>query len=187
MFREEKGSVVSLIAKLTEVYKWNAAHEYIVAAQFNKTTIANFVRNSKIILRNDAEEMMQRLHHLGIPLIVFSAGIGNIIEMFLQQKLGQMPTNIHIISNMMNFNDKGIVESFSQPLIHTFNKNSSVIPEEVDFFHKVRKRIGFYNSETDNLLNQYLNVYDIVLVRDQTMDVPDYIVQIIAGSHLHFV
>ncbi|KAK6729909.1 hypothetical protein RB195_006765 [Necator americanus] len=190
---------------------WKASHGHIVSAKFDKSTIESFVRNSKIVLRDQAEAMMQRLDQLGIPLVVFSAGIGNIIEIFLQQKLGHMPPNVHIISNMMNFNENGIVVSFSQPLIHTFCKNSSVIRKEAEFFHEFRGRnnvillgdsmgdihmdvgvekngatlkIGFLNSDVDNLLEHYLDVYDVVLVRDQSMQIPDAIVQMIAGDYL---
>ncbi|EYC45681.1 hypothetical protein Y032_0420g1146 [Ancylostoma ceylanicum] len=193
--------------------RWTASHGHIVSAKFDKPTIEGFVRNSKIILRDHAEVMMQRLRHLGIPLVVFSAGIGNIIEIFLQQKFGQMPANVHIISNMMNFNEQGIVVSFSQPLIHTFCKNSSVVRKESEFFHEVNGRtnvillgdsvgdihmdvgvekegptlkIGFLNSDVDNLLEHYLDVFDVVLVRDQSMQIPDAIVQAIAEGYLKF-
>ncbi|KAL6730909.1 hypothetical protein Aduo_001831 [Ancylostoma duodenale] len=192
---------------------WTASHGHIVSAKFDKPTIEGFVRNSKIILRDHADVMMQRLRLLGIPLVVFSAGIGNIIEIFLQQKFGQMPTNVHIISNMMNFNEQGVVVSFSQPLIHTYCKNSSVVRKESEFFHEVSGRnnvillgdsvgdihmdvgvekegptlkIGFLNSDVDNLLDHYLDVFDVVLVRDQSMQIPDAIVQAIALGNLKF-
>ncbi|KAK6047573.1 Pyrimidine 5'-nucleotidase, partial [Cooperia oncophora] len=84
---------------------WNTSHNHIVSARFHRRTVENFVRNSKIILRDQADQMMTRLNQLGVPLVVFSAGIGNIIEMYLEQRLGQIPSNIHIISNMMNFDD----------------------------------------------------------------------------------
>ncbi|VDO11230.1 unnamed protein product [Haemonchus placei] len=60
---------------------------------------------SQGIKRDQAEQMIIRLNQLGVPLVVFSAGIGNIIEMYLEQRLGQIPTNIRIISNMMNFDE----------------------------------------------------------------------------------
>ncbi|KAK6045511.1 Pyrimidine 5'-nucleotidase [Cooperia oncophora] len=139
--------------------------------------------------------MMTRLNQLGVPLVVFSAGIGNIIEMYLEQRLGQIPSNIHIISNMMNFDDK----------------NSSVIRKEAGFFHDVSGRtnvlllgdsmgdihmdvgvekdgptlkLGFLNSDVQNLLDHYMDVYDVVLVQDQSMKVPDTIVQAIAAGYL---
>lgn len=190
---------------------WNASHRYIISAGFHRSTVENFVRNSKIVLRDQADQMMLRLNQLGIPLVVFSAGIGNIIEMYLEQKLGQIPSNIRIISNMMKFDDKGVVVSFSEPLIHTFCKNSSVIRKEAEFFHGVSGRtnvillgdsmgdvhmdvgvekdgptlkIGFLNSDVSNLLDHYMDVYDVVLVQDQSMQLPDTILQAIATGCL---
>ncbi|WKX91845.1 hypothetical protein Q1695_010124 [Nippostrongylus brasiliensis] len=188
---------------------WNTSHEYIISARFDRNTIEKFVRDSHIVLRDQADHMMVRLNQLGVPLVVFSAGIGNIIEMYLEQKLGRIPSNIHLISNMMNFDEKGVVVSFSEPLIHTFCKNSSVVRKQAEFFHDVSGRtnvillgdsmgdihmdvgvekqgptlkIGFLNSDISNLLSHYLEVYDIVLVQDQSMQVPDAIVETIASG-----
>ncbi|KAK6021477.1 hypothetical protein OSTOST_12850 [Ostertagia ostertagi] len=61
---------------------------------------------NSVDFRDQADLLMTRLNQLGVPLVVFSAGIGNIIEMYLEQRLGQIPSNIRIISNMMNFDEK---------------------------------------------------------------------------------
>ncbi|KAE9418134.1 hypothetical protein Angca_008289, partial [Angiostrongylus cantonensis] len=185
---------------------WNVSHGYIVSAGFRRTTIEGFVRRSHILLRDQADHLMRRLHQLRVPLVVFSAGIGNIIEMFLKQKLGQIPGNIRLISNMMNFDEQDIVVSFSEPLIHTYCKNSSVVRKEAQFFHELRERtniillgdsmgdihmdvgvekksltlkIGFLNSDVSNLVDYYMEVYDMVLVQDQSMQIPNSIVQAI--------
>ncbi|KAJ1368952.1 hypothetical protein KIN20_030318 [Parelaphostrongylus tenuis] len=188
---------------------WNVSHRYIVSAGFHRTNNEGFVRRAKIVLRDHADHMMRRLHQLGVPLVVFSAGIGNIIEMFLKQTLGQIPTNIRLISNMMNFNEQDVVVSFSEPLIHTFCKNSSVIRKEAQFFHELNDRtniillgdsmgdihmdvgvekkaltlkIGFLNSDVSNLLDHYMDAYDMVLVQDQSMQIPNHILQAIADG-----
>lgn len=41
-----------------------------------------------------------------IPLIVFSAGVGDIIETVMKNQVGDIPETMHIISNLMIFNDQ---------------------------------------------------------------------------------
>ncbi|VDL68004.1 unnamed protein product [Nippostrongylus brasiliensis] len=43
-------------------------------------------------------------------------------------------------------------------------------------------KIGYLNSQVDELLDSYLDGFDIVLIQDQTMDVPDLIMQALLGS-----
>ncbi|VDM59610.1 unnamed protein product [Angiostrongylus costaricensis] len=158
-------------------------------------------QNVILLFRDQADHLMRRLHQLGVPLVVFSAGIGNIIEMFLRQKLGQIPGNIRLISNMMNFDEQDIVASFSEPLIHTYCKNSSVVRKEAQTniillgdsmgdIHmdvgvekkSLTLKIGFLNSDVNNLVDHYMEVYDMVLVQDQSMQIPNSIVQAIADG-----
>lgn len=147
------------------------------------------------------------IHYRGVPLVLFSAGIGNLIETFLQWKMGNVPDNLHIISNMMEFDEEGICAAFSEPLIHTFNKNATVVNKERPYFHSISSRpyvlllgdslgdlhmdvavegereilrIGFLNFKMDELYQKYYDNYDIVLVQDQTMTVPQQIF-----THVH--
>lgn len=34
-----------------DIFRWNASHRYIISAGFHRSTVENFVRNSKIVLR----------------------------------------------------------------------------------------------------------------------------------------
>ncbi|CAI4231667.1 unnamed protein product [Auanema sp. JU1783] len=179
---------------------WGTSHNHIIKAGFHKEMIEEFVKQANIVLKNGAEELIDNLDKADVPFIVFSAGIGNIIEMYFKHKLGCIPANTHLISNMMLFNDEGIASDFSEPLIHTFCKNSTVIRKDAQFYHDLDNRfnvvllgdsqgdvhmaigadkrgptlkIGYLNDKVEKLLDHYMEIYDIVLVLDPTMDVPN--------------
>lgn len=48
--------------------------------------------------------MITKLDVNNVPLIIFSAGMGNIINICLRLEFEMVPKNIHIISNTMLFN-----------------------------------------------------------------------------------
>uniref|UniRef100_A0A8R1DWN8 5'-nucleotidase n=1 Tax=Caenorhabditis japonica TaxID=281687 RepID=A0A8R1DWN8_CAEJA len=158
---------------------------------------------------DNADIMMKKMSIHAVPFIIFSAGIGTIIEMYLRHKFGRVESNTHIVSNMMGFDADGYVSSFSEPLIHVFCKNSSVIPADVTFSDQIHGRrnvilmgdsvgdafmdvgveeeqlslkIGFVNHDVDKLVDKYLNYFDIVLVLDQSMDVPNQILEAIYAT-----
>lgn len=85
---------------------WNGSHSYIIQAGFERSRIRSFVEKSKILLRSGTEQCILKLETAAVPLVVFSAGLGNIIEMFFEHKFGRTLQNTHIISNMMQFDDE---------------------------------------------------------------------------------
>ncbi|EGT35719.1 hypothetical protein CAEBREN_00850 [Caenorhabditis brenneri] len=204
---------LSMEEKIPHMEKWwGTSHSLIVNEKFSKNTIQDFVRQSRIVFKDGAEDFIQSLDGHNIPLVIFSAGIGNIIEYFLEQKLGAIPRNTHFISNMILFDEDEKACAFSEPLIHTFCKNSSVIQKETSFFHEIAGRVnvillgdsmgdihmdvgverdgptlkvGYYNGSLDDTaaLQHYEEVYDIVLIHDPTLNVAQKIVDVINSTH----
>lgn len=189
---------------------WRGTHKAILDSKISYKDLANIVVNSTLQLRDGADEFLFQLNDNGVPLVIFSAGIGNIIEIYLKAMLGGFPENLHLISNMMNFDENGIAESFSEPLIHTFCKNASVIHQEHGFFKAASNRsniillgdslgdlnmdvgvlnegcvlkIGFLNFNYDSLYQKYMDGYDIVLLNDQTMNIPLSILNLIGARN----
>lgn len=58
--------------------------------------------------RDEAKQLIEMLDTSNVPLIVFSAGIAAVIEIFFQQNLGRIPDNVHIISNLMDFDPQTV-------------------------------------------------------------------------------
>ncbi|KAH7680145.1 Protein F25B5.3 c, partial [Aphelenchoides avenae] len=166
---------------------WTESHAFIVQQKFTRSQIEGFVTRSKLALRDGAEQLLETVERHRVPLVLFSAGIGNIIEIFLRRQLSTIPPSLHIVSNMMEFDEDDICTSFSEPLIHTFCKNASVIDHDLPFFKSLRERtnvillgdsfgdlqmdvgveregvalkIGFLNFNVDQLLDKYMHGFD---------------------------
>ncbi|MBA0808830.1 hypothetical protein Gohar_024539 [Gossypium harknessii] len=62
-----------------------------------------------------------------VPVLIFSAGLADIIEEVLRQKVHRYFKNIKIVSNQMVFDDSGRLVSFKGKLIHSLNKNEHAL------------------------------------------------------------
>jgi len=162
----------------------------------SKEQIPDMVKASNAQLRDGIEFMCESLNQKSVPLMIFSAGVGDILIELLKQRKILLP-NMKIISNFMQFDEKKKLIGFKNNLIHTFNK-AEVSLQNSDYFNNNKSRnniillgdslgdidmaeglqnvnaflkIGFLNCKIDGNLASYLDTYDIVLADDQTMDV----------------
>lgn len=89
-------------------------------------------------LRSGVEEVFQIAYKHGIPVVVLSAGLGNIIEEIIRQRIrkpsGEVGTpwkNVRVLSNTLLWNSNGHHQGFTEPLIHMFNKGLRDAPSEI--------------------------------------------------------
>lgn len=92
-------------------YKYHLTFEKLLQA----------VESGDIIFREGAKEFLDCMQQNRIPVIILSAGLGNVIVEFLKQK-NCYYDNIYIIGNFIPFNKKGEIEEYKGELIHTLNK-----------------------------------------------------------------
>ncbi|CAJ0565583.1 unnamed protein product, partial [Mesorhabditis spiculigera] len=186
---------------------WNKMHDLICSGPFTRSVIEDFVLQSRVKLRDGAEEWLLYLEECGIPLVVFSAGSGDVIEVHLKNQLAKIPDNVHIISNLIEYDVEGRLQRFSDPIIHVFNKNATVIQKNGPFWdaHSERKhillmgdslgdihmdvgevhkghtiKIGFLNNYTEELYARFLQGFDLVVINDQSMTIPQALTEMIA-------
>lgn len=82
---------------------------------------------------------MKDLTSADIPILVFSAGVGDVIdEALLAHSLTQ--NNVKVISNYMTYNSEGKLITFTGKLIHMYNKNESSIPHSSTYFQDLSHR-----------------------------------------------
>ncbi|KAJ8674987.1 hypothetical protein QAD02_010773 [Eretmocerus hayati] len=147
-------------------------------------------------LRDRTKELFSKLGNLKVPILVFSAGIGDIVEAVLKCR-GILQKNVNVISNFLKWNGD-VLDGFknSDRMIHVFNKSKHSVANE--YFKILRGRsnvvlmgdtiedsqmadgveetetvlrIGFLYERVEESLPSFKDAFDIVLVDDQTMDV----------------
>ncbi|XP_044532852.1 7-methylguanosine phosphate-specific 5'-nucleotidase [Gracilinanus agilis] len=175
---------------------WTKAHDLLCQQKIQKYQIAQIVRDSDAMLRDGFETFFNTLYQSNVPLLIFSAGIGDILEEMIRQ-MNVFHPNIHVVSNYMDFNESGYLQGFKGHLIHTYNKNSSVL-EDSKYFEQLQAKtnilllgdsmgdltmadgvskvgnilkIGFLNDKVEERRERYMDAYDIVLEKDETLDV----------------
>ncbi|CAL8108299.1 unnamed protein product [Calicophoron daubneyi] len=197
---------------------WTNAHKTIVDCKLHRDILARTVKECSVELREGLSDFMGLLQKYGIPLLIFSAGIGDVIELLLQDR-SLYTENVRVISNFMEFNEDGVLVGFREPLIHTFNKSANSVAN--DHFAQLSSerrnvlligdsigdvnmadgavdedpagtsgtvlRVGFLNGLVEASLEKYQSLYDIVLVNDDTFDVPLSIVRSVVNRSSAFV
>lgn len=156
--------------------------------------IINYAADNENImsLRKGAKEFLKSMYDKGIPIIIISAGVGNIIEKFLIRNNCNYD-NIFILSNFMKYTN-GIVSGVeNNNLIHSLNKNEVLVPSNVK--SKIENRnnvillgdnisdinmvgdnknivikIGFLDEKVKERLEDFKRNYDIVCTNNTSYD-----------------
>lgn len=69
------------------------------------------------VCRDLAPEVLSFLNDHSVPCLVFSAGLGDLVEALLHRDNVFFP-NMKVVANYINFNEAGECVSFKEPLIH---------------------------------------------------------------------
>ncbi|KAF7722423.1 5'-nucleotidase, cytosolic III [Apophysomyces ossiformis] len=173
---------------------WQEAHQLMIKEGITKKDIEEMVEYADVQLRPKLDTVLDICREKAIPFLVFSAGIGNIIEQILKNA-GLYHENMHIVSNMMQFDEEGRCYDFAEPLIHVFNKSEFQL-ETTPYYKQIEHRknvilvgdslgdlqmsqgikhdlclnIGFLNHDIEALEPKYTKAFDIVIVGDANMD-----------------
>ncbi|XP_042330689.1 7-methylguanosine phosphate-specific 5'-nucleotidase [Sceloporus undulatus] len=186
---------------------WTKAHNLLTQQRILKSDIAEMVRESDVMLRDGFNIFFDQLHQNRIPLFIFSAGVGDVLEEIIRQA-GAFHPNVNVVSNYMDFDDSGVLQGFRGPLIHIYNKNNTVL-KDTEYFQQLCTRtnilllgdsmgdlsmadgvadvenilrVGFLNDRVEEQRGKYIESYDIVLEKDETLDVANGILNFILAQ-----
>lgn len=190
---------------------WVKTGELLKGFEFDMSEVDEITANAAKTLRDGSFELFRDLSECEIPVLVFSAGLGDCVVSVLKSADVFYP-NVKVVSNFLKFRDGSkILDGLKDTLIHAFNKNEHAL-EGTDYYEQVKSRdhvivmgdslgdsamadgvpsqshvlkIGFLYDHPEQNLAAYTSHFDIVLVDDQTMDVPRKLLELIRKEKMN--
>ncbi|KAG6434213.1 hypothetical protein SASPL_105836 [Salvia splendens] len=144
-------------AKLMEEW-WEKTHGLLVEGGLNFDAIKSSVVKSRIAFRDGVTELFELLERSNVPVLIFSAGLADIIEEVFRQKLHRPFKNVKIVSNRMVFDQNG-------KTIHVLNKNEHAI----DMAGPVHEELGYSEESTPDASSVKLRT-NVLLLGDHIGD-----------------
>tara|TARA_Y100000310_G_C20632880_1_gene789581 strand:- start:635 stop:1516 length:882 start_codon:yes stop_codon:yes gene_type:complete len=183
---------------------WNKGWQLLKKYDITLQILQDIAQKNKKYLRSGVDQFFEFLRRENVPILIFSAGIGNLIQEILNIKKFLSP-NVHIISNYFEFNDSGKCIGYNKDPIYTFNKNESHVKDHT-YHTEIEKRknvillgdtlgdldmcngikhdtilkIGFFNEKINDrreLFAQFFDAYDIVITDDSSFEYVNQILQ----------
>lgn len=125
--------------KIPYMIEWyGKANKLLQECNVNKSMFQQMVKASNVELRDDTGFMMNTLEKFDIPVLILSAGLGDLVEEICKsEKI--MSNNVKIVSNFLDFDADGRVTGIKGNMIHMFNKNESAIHDS-PYFKRLEHR-----------------------------------------------
>lgn len=167
----------------------------IIKEGITMETVRTAASASTIQPRAEFSTLVRRLNEDDVPLLIFSAGIGQVISEVLTNSNIPMD-RLKIIANEIEFGPDERATQFKPPLITTGNK-SKVAMTHIEYFNSCRTRtnalllgdniedvqmsacvdeqcdnvltIGYLNDRVEDRKDLYMNRFDLVILNDPDM------------------
>jgi len=180
------------VKKAAMVEWWNQMFSLMISSGLTKEIVARAMKDCQVKLRDEAEDWLDLLRQLRIPLVIFSAsGLGReSINIFLDRLKKHLP-DIHVLANAFIWDEAGRAIGVREPIIHSYNKDETLI-QNFPFFSEIKNRrnvillgdslgdvgmvegfepdnllkIGFLNVRAEENLASFKQVYDIIILED---------------------
>lgn len=146
------------------------SHDLLVQFGFTRvklhTAVKTAVDRETILLRNFTQNFFNLLQQTRIPLLIFSAGIADVLEGVLGCHMNNLRDyDIAVISNRMIFSPEQTLIAFQEPIIDVYNKRARAFMESNTFLQRqdVQEKthlIVLGDSLGDIYMSDGLNIID---------------------------
>eukprot|EP00419_Tripos_fusus_P054406 CAMPEP_0172811572 /NCGR_PEP_ID=MMETSP1075-20121228/9503_1 /TAXON_ID=2916 /ORGANISM="Ceratium fusus, Strain PA161109" /LENGTH=284 /DNA_ID=CAMNT_0013651017 /DNA_START=62 /DNA_END=913 /DNA_ORIENTATION=- len=190
----EIDATLSLEDKIPIMTEWyTQVHNLMLHEDITRSKLQAAVAECRSIeLRCRMQELLLRCQEASppVPVVIMSAGLGDVIEIFLQQALPfELAPTTMVVSNRMNFDEGGRLVAFSEPLLHMFNKSAAFLPPSVQELLDSRShcllvgdsdgdatmtnglnvdtlKVGLLNHKVEERMDRFRELYDVVVTDD---------------------
>jgi 5'-nucleotidase len=168
---------------------WEKYFELIQEYKIKEEDLLREAKKTGFHFREGMIRFFKKINKEKIPVLVFSAGVTNIIEYYFRQTK-VLEESTHIIANKLLFED-GRMIGYSKPLIYSFNKDERHVKHE-SYRKQIEKRrnvlllgdqtsdltmsdgtehdcilkIGFLNSNIEENLQEFSEKFDALILND---------------------
>lgn len=124
---------LTIAQKLPLMQDWyRKSHGLLAKEPLTEAVLERAAKSSGVVLRPGFVTLALLLEKLSVPLIVCSAGLGNVVRALLLAKPPAYAagcfSKLPIVSNWLTFGGEGgRVSGFSEPLLHMYNKNGAFL------------------------------------------------------------
>lgn len=207
----EIDETISIEDKIPLMEEWyQSAHNLLLEEGLTEEKVSAAAKEAhslgRILLREGVTELIDAFQNASppVPLIIMSAGLGNMVAEVLKLALPfELKPSTAIVSNMLHFDEEGNHIGFSEPLMHMFNKSTVAVTGDNkaliegkghclifgdsegdltmadggDYTEKLS--VGFLNDNIENRMPQFAGPYDIVVTHDGP--VPDVVISMLTS------
>lgn len=123
---------LSIAQKLPIMQEWyRQGHSLLLQEPVTENVIRKAVAEANVRIRPGFAELQREAQAHGIPLVVFSAGLGNVVREVLRQRV-EGGEAIPVVSNWLRFAPGGGTAcGFQEPLVHMYNKDGARLLEQM--------------------------------------------------------
>lgn len=182
---------LTLAERIAKMHEWWSTHfTLLIECGLDKSVLEHIAEHRPLLYREGVLEWIDMLHQAGIPLVILSAGPGDMIDLYLK-KVGRLYDTVHVVANRYTFDDRGKVIGIIEPIIHSLNKEETVMHDQ-PFYSSLMQRknilllgdnlgdihmtkgfpydnqisIGFLNEDVELRENEYIELFDLVVTDD---------------------
>lgn len=185
---------------------WTYSLQALIDEKLHQDIIKKVAQSDGFVWRSGATDFFSLTKENHIPMAIFSAGLGNVIQEYISHHQ-VLHEAVQVIANYLEFNDAGFAYKYLTPILHVANKNElTLIERNQQVLDLARKnvmllgdqvgdasmsqevadgcvlRIGFLNEEITAHLTKFQETFDVVITGDESLDFVNNLINDLIGN-----